>query len=178
MEAAANAHCQAVSPDAFAAFYDKSFAEVYRYLSAAVFGDRALAEDLTQETFASVVTAVRDGRAGSLTMPWLMGVARHKLIDHFRSTSREQRRLALAWSGGVGHQDDPLDEFEDVDPARVVALLRDLSPSHRLVLVLKYLDDLSVEQIATEIGRSVHATESLLARARLALARSIRETQS
>ena len=75
MEAAANAQRQAVSPDAFAAFYDKAFSEVYRYLSAAVFGDQALAEDLTQETFASVVTAVRDGRAGSLTMPWLMGVA-------------------------------------------------------------------------------------------------------
>ena len=175
---AAAAHRQAVSPDEFAVFYDRTFPDVYRYLSAAVFGDRALAEDLTQETFASVVAAVRQGRAGSLTMPWLIGVARHKLIDHYRSASREQRRLALAWSGGASREDDPLDDFEDVDPARVVALLQDLSPSHRLVLVLKYLDDLSVEQIASEIERSVHATESLLARARQALARSHRETQS
>jgi RNA polymerase sigma-70 factor, ECF subfamily len=177
MNARANLR-EAISPDEFAVFYDKTFAEVYRYLSAAVFGDRALAEDLTQETFASVVTALRDGRAASLTMPWLIGVARHKLIDHYRSTSREQRRLALAWSGGIGHEDDRLDELEAVDPARVVALLRDLSPTHRLVLVLKYLDDLSVDEIATEINRSVHATESLLARARLALARSHRETTS
>jgi DNA-directed RNA polymerase specialized sigma24 family protein len=44
--------------------------------------------------------------------------------------------------------------------------------------VLKYLDELSVDEIATEIDRSVHATESLLARARLALARSHRETPS
>ena len=65
-----------------------------------MFGDRALAEDLTQETFASVVIAIRDGRAGSLTMPWLIGVARHKLIDHYRSTSREQRRLALRGQEG------------------------------------------------------------------------------
>jgi RNA polymerase sigma-70 factor (ECF subfamily) len=178
MESAASAHRPAVSPDAFAAFYDKSFAEVYRYLSSAVFGDRALAEDLTQETFTSVVVAIRDDRAGSLTMAWLIGVARHKLIDHYRSTAREQRRLALAWSGGAGNQDDQLDDFDSIDPARVVTMLRDLSPNHRLVLVLKYLDDLSVDQIAAEIGRSVHATESLLARARQALARSHRETQS
>jgi RNA polymerase sigma-70 factor, ECF subfamily len=178
MKAAANAHRQAVSPDAFAAFYDRTFADVYRYLSTAVFGDRALAEDLTQETFTSVVTAVRDGRAGSLTMPWLMGVARHKLIDHYRSTAREQRRLAMAWSGGVGHDDDRLEEFENVDPDRVVELLQNLSPTYRLVLVLKYLEDLSVDQIATEIGLSVHATESLLARARQALARSHQETES
>lgn len=175
---AAAARRETDSSDEFVVFYDKTFAEVYRYLSAAVFGDQALAEDLTQETFASVVSVVREGRAGSLTMPWLIGVARHKLIDHYRSTSREQRRLALAWSGGIGHEDDRLEELEHVDPAHVVALLRDLSPSHRLVLVLKYLDDLSVDEIATEIDRSVHATESLLARARQALARSLRETQS
>ncbi|MEP7114157.1 MAG: sigma-70 family RNA polymerase sigma factor [Ilumatobacteraceae bacterium] len=178
MKAAANAHSQAVSPEAFAVFYDKAFAEVYRYLAAAVFGDQAVAEDLTQETFASVVTAVRDGRAVALTMPWLMGVARHKLIDHYRNRSREQRRLAMAWAGGLGDRNDRLEELEDVEPGRVVALLQDLSPTHRLVLVLKYLDDLSVDEIASEIGRSVHATESLLARARQTLARSHREAQS
>ena len=174
---AAGAHRQAVSPDSFAAFYDKSFAEVYRYLSAAVFGDRALAEDLTQETFASLITAVRDGRAETQSMPWLMGVARHKLIDHYRSSAREQRRAELAWSEGADHEDGQLCELENVDPALVVELLKGLSPPHRLVLVLKYLDELSVEQIAAEMGRSEHATESLLARARHALARSYRETQ-
>ena len=38
------AHHEAASPDEFTVFYDKAFAEVYRYLSAAVFGDQALAE--------------------------------------------------------------------------------------------------------------------------------------
>jgi len=175
---AASAHRRAISPDEFAAFYDHSFPEVYRYLSAAVFGDRALAEDLTQETFASLVTAVREGRAETQSMPWLMGVARHKLIDHYRSNARERRRVELAsWEVGE-HENDQLCELDNVDPAVVVELLRNLSPSHRLVLVLKYLDEMSVEQIAAEIGRSEHATESLLARARHSLARSYRESQS
>ena len=54
--------------------------------------------------------------------------------------------------------------------------MRELTPDHRLVLVLRYLDELSIEEIASEIGRSVHATESLLARARQALTRSYRES--
>ena len=164
------------SAQAFAAFYDATFDAVYRYLSRAVFGNRALAEDLTQETFAAVVVAVRNGSSGAHTLPWVIGVARHKLVDHYRHAAREERRLSLAWSSGIGQDDEQLDEFADVDSADLVALMRELTPDHRLVLVLRYLDELSIEEIASEIGRSVHATESLLARARQALTRSYRES--
>ncbi|HEX2784605.1 MAG TPA: phosphatase PAP2 family protein [Ilumatobacteraceae bacterium] len=50
-----------LTPDALAQFYDSAFGEVYRYLCRAVLGNRALAEDVTQETFASVIAAVRSG---------------------------------------------------------------------------------------------------------------------
>jgi RNA polymerase sigma-70 factor (ECF subfamily) len=56
--------------------------------------------------------------------------------------------------------------------------LRELSSAHRLVLALRYVDDLSVDEIATAMGRSVHATESLLVRARRALASSQRKSDS
>jgi RNA polymerase sigma-70 factor (ECF subfamily) len=177
MEAASGAEYQAITPDAFAAFYDGAFPDVYRYLARAVFGDRAVAEDLAQETFTSVVATIRAGGRVSLTMPWIMGVARHKLVDHYRSTAREQRRLALAWSSGVGRDDEQVDDLFDVDPGRLNVLMRDLSADHRMVLVLKYLDEMSVDQVAIEIGRSVHATESLLARARQALSRRHQERQ-
>jgi RNA polymerase sigma-70 factor (ECF subfamily) len=47
--------------------------------------------------------------------------------------------------------------------------LQAISPNHRLVLILRYVDDLQVADVAKEIGRSVRATESMLARARTAL---------
>ena len=164
------------SANTFAAVYDATFDAVYRYLSRAVFGDRVLAEDLTQETFASVANAIRNGSPGAQTLPWAIGVARHKLIDYYRRSAREQRRLSMAWSSGIGHDDEQLDKFASVNSGDLIDLMRELSPDHRLVLVLKYLDDLSVEEVASEIGRSVHATESLLVRARQALTRSYRET--
>jgi RNA polymerase sigma-70 factor, ECF subfamily len=166
-----------VSPDPFAAFYDQAFGEVYRYLLRALLGNSALAEDLTQETFTSIVAAIADGRAELQSLPWVIGVARHKLIDHYRRAAGERRRMELVWPG-VRVSDDHCRDLEDEDPARVVELLGDLSHIHRLVLVLRYLDDLTVEEIAVSIGRSVHATESLLIRARRSLTRRHKELVS
>jgi RNA polymerase sigma-70 factor (ECF subfamily) len=167
-----------VAPDPFAAFYDKAFGEVYRYLSHGVLGNRALAEDLTQETFAAIAGALDAGRAEAQSMPWVMGVARHKLIDHYRHCEGQRKQLALAWVNGYGHEDGQIDDLDGADLGRVVELLAELSPIHRLVLALRYLDDLSVDEIAAAIGRSVRATESLLVRARRALTRSVQENVS
>jgi RNA polymerase sigma-70 factor (ECF subfamily) len=167
-----------LTPDACAQFYDRAFDEVYRYLCRAVLGNRSLAEDLTQETFTSVVASVQAGHAELQSMPWVIGVARHKLIDHYRRCESEQRRMALVWAGGFGSADHQLDDLDREDPDRVIDLLRELSPTHRLVLALRYVDDMSVEEIATAMGRSVHATESLLVRARRALASNHRKSDA
>ena len=55
-------------------------------------GPPALAEDLTAETFLAAVDAVRGSDPPSVTLPWIMGVARHKLVDHWR---RQGCRLGL-----------------------------------------------------------------------------------
>jgi RNA polymerase sigma-70 factor (ECF subfamily) len=163
------------SLEVFRRFYADASTVVYRYLVRATLGDRATAEDLTQETFAAVVLAARAGRTDALTIPWVMGIARHKLVDHYRRMERERRRLERLWTAaprletvaGHGH-----------DGGEIVDVLRRLSPEHRLVLVLRYYEELSAEQIATTIGRSVHATNSLLSRARTAFARTREEQLS
>jgi RNA polymerase sigma-70 factor (ECF subfamily) len=166
----------AISPAAFAAFYDRAASEVFRYLARRLLGDRAVAEDLTQETFAAVVAGAMAGRPEALTMPWVMGTARHKLIDHYRGAARAERHLAAVWAQGP----DPAetDELDTADPAEVLEILRGLSPEHRLVLILKYVDELSAQEIAPMLNRSLHATNSLLSRARRALSSSLTEKPS
>ena len=66
----------------------------------------------------------------------------------------------------------------DQEPAGIVQALAGLRAEHRLVLVLKYLDDLTVVQIAAALGKSPQAVESLLARARRALVRGVQEAAS
>ena len=157
------------SLEAFRLFYADASTVVYRYLVRATVGDRATAEDLSQETFAAVMLAARAGRSEALTIAWVMGVARHKLVDHYRRVEREQRRLERSWDSGpclAGCTDSGHDGGEIVD------VLRLLNAEHRLVLVLKYYDELTADQIATTIGRSLDATNSLLSRARTAFART------
>jgi RNA polymerase sigma-70 factor (ECF subfamily) len=160
------------SLEAFRRFYADTSTVVYRYLARATLGDRATAEDLTQETFAAVMLAARAGRAEALTIPWVMGVARHKLVDHYRRLERERRRLERSWDSAprlAACTDSVHDGSEIVD------VLRLLNAEHQLVLVLKYYEELTAEQIATTIGRSVDATNSLLSRARTAFARTREE---
>lgn len=75
------------------------------------------------------------------------------------------RSLTLL-DGGTDAHDDPWDAV--LDQRRAHQVLAKLAPMHRAVLTLRYLDDLPVGDVAASIGKSVRATESLLARARRA----------
>lgn len=143
--------------------YDRALPEVYGYLLARC-GQRALAEDLTAETFLAAVRAEADG-GGATTVAWLIGTARHKLVDHWRRMEREDRSFRLL-DGGGPHTEDPWDD--ELDSLRAQRVLEQLSPGHRAALTLRYLDDLPVPQVAAHLGRTLHATEALLVRARTA----------
>lgn len=153
--------------DPVVAIYRASLPQVYGYLLPRC-GSVALAEDLTAETFMAAVAAVRQQQLRELTVAWLIGVARHKLVDHWRRAAREERSLAAVRLDQAS-TDDPWGDVLDLQAAHA-ALLR-LSTTHRMALSLRYLDGLSVPEVAEHLGRSVHATETLLVRARAALRR-------
>jgi RNA polymerase sigma-70 factor (ECF subfamily) len=146
--------------------YDEALPHVYGYLLARC-RDVPLAEDLTAETFLAAVTAVRRPDTPVPSVPWLIGVARHKLADHWRRLEREERGLRLL---DGAEADDPWDEA--IDAIRAHTVLDELGPHHRAALTLRYLDGLPVPEVAGCLGRTVHATEALLVRARAAFRRS------
>ena len=148
--------------------YDRALPVVYGYLVSRV-GDRATAEELTSEVFLAAVDAVQRPAAPPVDTAWLVGVARHKLVDHWRRRERDERRLA-AVAAQPTSDDDPWDVRLDVLHARGV--LEKLGPANRLALTLRYLDGLSIPEMARELGRSRHATEALVVRARAAFRRA------
>ena len=162
-------------PDQFRAFYSTALPRVYGYFYLRLGADGALAEDLTQETFLSAVAELQRGTAVESPVPWILGVARHKLLDHFR----RKRRIGwtfLSWETVV--EDDGLiatEEHESTTDQAITALAGVPSPQ-REALVLKYLDGLAVPEVAAALGRSVHATESLLARGRVTFRHRLQET--
>lgn len=162
-----------VAPDpalALLELYDVALPHVYGYLLARCH-DVPLAEDLTAETFLAAVTAARRPGTPPPSVPWLIGVARHKLADHWRRREREERGLRLL--DGDGTVEDPWDEA--IDAIRARSVLERLGPHHRAALTLRYLDGLPVPEVAACLGRTVHATEALLVRARAAFRRDYRE---
>lgn len=152
------------------ALYDEALPHVYGYLLSRC-GAQPLAEDLTAETILAAVDAARRVDPPRMDTAWLIGVARHKLVDHWRRAAREERVLRAIGESPV--VDDPWDEQLDAMQAR--ATLDRLGPQHRAVLTLRYLDDLPVPQIAALLGRTLHATEALLVRARAAFRRAYDE---
>jgi RNA polymerase sigma-70 factor (ECF subfamily) len=151
--------------------YDEALPQVYGYLLSRC-GQRALAEDLTEETFLAALTACHGSAPPDLSAAWLIGVARHKLVDHWRRVAREERGLRVV-AARPTEPDDPWDERLDALVARDV--LATLAPHHRAVLTLRYLDGLPVADVARYLDRTLHATEALLVRARSAFRKSYPE---
>lgn len=145
----------------FIAVYRRSIRDVYSYLASRA-GDRSTAEDLTQEVF--IAGAHRFATEGDVNTAWLIAVARHKLVDHWRARSREDRKLAAVHASEPRHDGAE----EPVEVGAATAALAELNPTYRAALVLRHVDDLSVAEVAAHLGRTVEATEQVLTRARAA----------
>ncbi len=146
------------------ACYDATVLEVYRYASRLASNDRGLADDLVQDTYLRLVRAARGGDITEIGIGWLITTVRNRFCDGIRSAQREERRVRLA------HRPD-----EATEP-QVATDLSDLPQRERTALLLRYVDDLSVAEVAELMGTTVHATESLLARARRRVrAREVRD---
>lgn len=149
------------------ALYDDALPQVYGYLLHRC-RNGTIAEDLTAETFMAAVESIGRGAVTEVTTGWLVGIARHKLVDHWRRLERDARNLRAVDS--PPDTDDPWDAELDGFAARDT--LERLGAHHRSALTLRYVDDLSVPEVAALLDRTVHATEALLVRAR----RAFRET--
>lgn len=147
--------------DAFAAMYDAHVDDVYRYVHRRC-RDHALSEDITQETF--MAAARKADGPDSITVGWLITVAKNRLIDSLRRQMRFEDRLHLL---AVPHSRVELAEL--AERLRVEDALAELSVDYRLVLTLHYIDGYTVPALAEEMGRSVKSVEGIVTRARRAL---------
>src|ERR1700749_4778877 len=140
--------------------YRAALPEVYGYLLARC-GSVADAEDLTAETFMAAVAAMQRPNPPSMSVAWLIGIARHKLVDHWRRSERDEHRFRVL----AGEHTDCVGPCgQEMDGLLAKEVLARLSGTHRVALTLRYLDGLPVPEVAEYLGRTVHATEALLVR--------------
>ena len=163
MSAKANLPAKAFDGIPFDDFYDQAVPVVYGYLLRLCGGDREEAWDLTQDSWVTVVDRLAQGQTETATVGFLLSIARSLYLDSWRRRRRLQHKLRLVWAGA-----------RDTEPAelsagKVLDHLSLCSAEHRVVLMLAYVDDIPMNEIAQMLGASVSSTYSLLARARTEL---------
>ena len=163
-----------LDPEKFRAFYEEALPRVYGYFLHRCGGSVPVAEDLTQETFLASVDELKKGRRPETPIPWIYGIARHKLLDHYRKQVRAEQPLANA---ALAFEESAFPVQDDGDGERAVAALAAVPASQRTALVLCYLDGFTASEVAGELGKSTAAIHSLLERGRDSFKRAYLEVE-
>ncbi len=157
--------------EAFAVLYRRHYQAIAGYIYRRV-GDAHVTEDLVAEVFLSALRALPRFRyRGVPIKAWLYRIATNRL-NHW---ARQQRRRAITQldSEVIDQTGEPVDAGLTREHTR--AALLTLAPKHQAVLALRYLEGMSVEDVALATGCRVGTGKSRLSRGRDALRRRLRQ---
>jgi RNA polymerase sigma factor (sigma-70 family) len=151
--------------------YEAAFEEIVRRYArplaryaGAIVGARA--EDVTQDAFSKALLALRRDDAEIDLRPWLYRIVRNTALNELRDHPPEAEALAEAVAGGQG----PAERAEQREQlAEVIERLRALPQPQRAAIVMRELEGLSHEEIATALGLSGGGARQAIYRARQAL---------
>ena len=145
-------------PARFAELYQHNVYQVYAYVSRRV-ATREEAEDITSDVFQHALENLRTFEWRGLPFcAWLIRIAAHSIIDRWRITSRET---------GNPITEDPKDpRMEDIEErAALFQLVNRLPEDQRRVVVMRFVEEKSIKEIAQVLGRSEGAVKQLQFRA-------------
>lgn len=147
-------------PAHFGPLYEMHFERVYAFLAGRV-RDRHTAEDLTAEVFNKALAGLRGFQwRGAPFIAWLLRIAANVLADHAKRMAREAPEIA-----------EPPDSAEQPDlaeiehRARLFRLVNELPNEQRRVIFERFVEQLSIRDIARGLGRTEGAVKQLQFRA-------------
>jgi RNA polymerase sigma-70 factor, ECF subfamily len=139
-------------------------------------GRRDLVDDLVQETWLRVLERGRSYDGRSRFEPWLFTIARNLAIDHMRKKrvfsidSNDSAEPDLEALAPVSKAPSPFEQAARTEDARRLAhSLETLEPNYREALVLRFQEDLSLQEMAEVLGASVSTVSSRIYRGLAAL---------
>ena len=164
-------------------FFDSYFARLYRFVALRV-DQPDVCEDVVQEAMIKAVRNLHAYRGEAALFTWLCQIGRNEISNHFRRFGKKEANwVSLDDDANIRAALESLD-FEEMDGTdrlaleQVVQLTLDYLPDrYSRALEWKYLEGLTVEEIADRLGGGVIAAQSLLARARGAFRRGFAEVR-
>jgi len=163
--------------NAIGELYDRHHEPIFCYVLVRV-SDRNLAEDLTGEVFARMVTGLAGYRLTEIPFrAWLYRVAHNLVVDHYR---KEKGRQAVPLEHAAGLSDpadNPASTVErQLTLEQVQSALATLDPSQRAVVELRFLCGLSLKEAALALDKTLAAIKSLQHRGLKALRVALEQT--
>jgi RNA polymerase sigma-70 factor (ECF subfamily) len=156
--------------EAFGQLYERHVQSVFRFVYSHV-DNQSDAEDLTEEVFLRVWRAIhRYQEQGVPFIAFLIRIARNVIIDYYRSTRRDNLNLPLEdiqIAGSKSRLDENL--IQSQEGSEIRAMLANLKDEYRTVLVLRFMNELSPDEIAEVMGKSSGAIRVIQFRALAAL---------
>ena len=159
---------------AFRQFFNRYYPRVYRFCVRRMQQDAA--EDVAQIVLTQAVRKISSYRGEAALFTWLCQIARNQISAFYRANSRHRHLVALEDSESIRAEveslpADPIFSPENVatqsQRQQLVALILDHLPGHYgAILEWKYIEGLSVEEIAERLETTAIAVQSMLARAR------------
>jgi RNA polymerase sigma factor (sigma-70 family) len=160
---------RSTSTTAFDKLYRRHAAAVYRY-ARAVLGNHADAEDVAQQTFLNAYRALARGTKPRKAENWLFTIAHNEVRRHLRDT--RGRRLEVELDEQLAHTTPERSEPSVTD---VLRALQSLTPNQRSALVMREFEGRPYAEIAEIMGVTQTALETLIFRARRALAEALED---
>lgn len=157
--------------------YEMNYTSIYRYLYYRT-GQVQVAEDLTAEVFLKMVQALPAYRQTNCTFrSWLFQIARNLAIDHYRRTSTHSTEVLLD-EEEIGQEG--VDEALDINLTRqtLQVSLSKLSEIQRDVIVLRFVEGLSLQEVAEVLHRTEDAIKGLQRRALLLMRQSLLQMEA
>jgi RNA polymerase sigma-70 factor (ECF subfamily) len=144
-----------------------------------------VADEVVQELSVQVLREAERGATPADPFAWMLGMARHRVADHYRARTRDQRNLqrllALAEAMEVAFVENPpnlsgtgADGSDDARLPHLHACLGHLSDKVRAMLDARYRHSTRIEQIAARLGWTAGSVKVALAKARRALGECVR----
>jgi RNA polymerase sigma-70 factor, ECF subfamily len=163
------ARLKAGDEDAAHEFFDRYAARIRRFIANSLGAASAEAEDVLQETFIALADALPFFRGDSSLFTFACAIAHRKVLSFIRTNAR---RASLLRSAPIAETAGPRETGANREFSHALSEIR---PEYREVLILKYVEEIQVAEIARILRTSEHAVESRLARARKALRKILKE---
>jgi RNA polymerase sigma-70 factor (ECF subfamily) len=150
-------------PAAFGELYDRHFSQIYRFVYSRV-RDQAAAEDVTSEVFMKALRGLgRYQDTGRPFSAWLYQIAVNAVNDRYRSLRpTEDIDSQISISTGGPSLDEIAIQNEEV--RRIWTLVETLPGPQRTAMVLKFQEDMKIDDIAAAMGKSPGAVKLLIHR--------------